>query len=414
VPTTLSVAHLRLVPYVAVDEHLDDLDDGARLALEVAMGAAAALGDHQCGTEYLLYGLFATARGELNEIADLFALGALRMERAVQKLREPYTCDGSAYDGDPVFSTRAMTAMHTLRHDGTGPTGVFELLFGILQDSRSGACAVLRELGVRPEEVHRLAAYGRRHLTRDEAQALLEALDRRDRRRAQPWWGPLSESLSAPDRSALVPLTFGGERSIQVANSQSTVATVTDLAAGHDGFSITLVVESLQPWVLNPVIDRALLEQGIDAIVESGGFLDGGQPACETMRAFADDMHLDLSFHQSRPVDEWAAKQASLILTMQRNHARDLIVEFGVDARRVFTLGGFLRLANACPPMGEPFADWLAALSDHRSPSDLLSKSGPDEISDPHGGSKRAHRRTFEQLQRNAALVADVLAKVQL
>lgn len=162
------------------------------------------------------------------------------------------------------------------------------------------------------------------------------------------------------------------------------------------------------------MVDRALLEHGIDAIVESGGFLEGGSLACDTMRGFADEIGIDLGFHESRPVDKWVAHEASLILTMQRNHARDLIVEFELDQRRVFTLGSFLRLADECPPMGEPFADWLAALSDHRSPTDLLSKSGPDEIGDPHGGSKRAHRRTFEQLQRNAMHLADVLAKVQL
>ncbi len=162
------------------------------------------------------------------------------------------------------------------------------------------------------------------------------------------------------------------------------------------------------------MIDSALLEQGVDVIVESAGFLEGGASACDTMRGFAGEIELDLGFHRSQSVDGWTAERASLILTMQRNHARDLVVDFNVDPRRVFTLGSFLRLAGECPPMGEPFADWLAALSDHRNPTDLLSKSGSDEIGDPHGGSRRAHRRTFEQLQRNAMQVADVLAKVQL
>ena len=38
-----------------MDEPYDDLDDAARRALEVALAAAAAIGDQQCGTEYLLY-----------------------------------------------------------------------------------------------------------------------------------------------------------------------------------------------------------------------------------------------------------------------------------------------------------------------------------------------------------------------
>ena len=38
-----------------------DLDDQAQLALDVARHAAVANGDSRCGTEYLLYGLVATA-----------------------------------------------------------------------------------------------------------------------------------------------------------------------------------------------------------------------------------------------------------------------------------------------------------------------------------------------------------------
>ena len=229
-----------------MDELLDGLDDAARVSVEVAMGAAGALGDRQCGTEYLLYGLFATARGELSDIAELFALDSLRIERAVAKLREPFTCDGSAYDGDPSFSTRAVAAMRTLRHDGTGPTGPFELLYGILEDPRSGASAVLRDLGVRPEEVHRLAAYGRRHLSRDEAQALLEVLDRR-RSRNHPWWGP-------EESERLIPFSPGCS-SLEIGRSASAVASIDGIAVGSEGFLLSLAVESLRPWVLPPVVE---------------------------------------------------------------------------------------------------------------------------------------------------------------
>ncbi|HEX7096747.1 MAG TPA: Clp protease N-terminal domain-containing protein, partial [Acidimicrobiales bacterium] len=160
-----------------MDDVFADLDDAARLALDVALGTAAALGDHLCGTEYILLGIFATARGEMAEVGELFVLDELRIERAIHKIREGHF--SGEYDGDPPLSPRARAAARTRRHDGSGPTGVFELLAGILADDRSGACEVLRELGVRPEEVRRLAAYGTRHLTKEEAAALLELLDRR-------------------------------------------------------------------------------------------------------------------------------------------------------------------------------------------------------------------------------------------
>jgi hypothetical protein len=230
-----------------VDDLFADLDDAARLALDVALGTAAALGDQQCGTEYLLLGIFATAKGEMAEVGELFVLDELRIERAIQKIRDGHY-SGAEYDGDPPLSFRARAAARTRRHDGTGPTGVFELLSGALTDDLSGACQVLRDLGVRPEEVRRLAAYGTRHLTKEEAAVLLEMLDRRNTDRHRPWWGP------APD-ARIVPVRLGGGQPLEVARSVSAVATVDALLTSGEGFSLSLRVESLRPWVLPPALE---------------------------------------------------------------------------------------------------------------------------------------------------------------
>lgn len=230
-----------------MDELFADLDDAARLALDVALGTAAALGDSQCGTEYLLFGIFATARGEMAEVGELFVLHELRIERAIQKLRDG-NFNGAEYDGDPPLSRRACVASRSKRFDGTGPTGVFEMLSGALEDDASGACAALRELGVRPEEVRRLAAYGTRHLSKDEAALLLEMLDRRAAGRQRPWWGPM------PD-SRIVPLRAGRWEILEVARSASAVAHIDGLAVTSDGFGLSLRVESLRQWVLPPVFE---------------------------------------------------------------------------------------------------------------------------------------------------------------
>jgi hypothetical protein len=230
-----------------VDELFADLDDAARLALDVALGTAAALGDHLCGTEYIMLGIFATARGEISEVGELFVLDELRIERAIQKIRDGHF-SGAEYDGDPPLSPRARIAACTKRHDGTGPTGVFELLAGVLADDNSGACAVLRELGVRPEEVRRLAAYGTRHLTKEEAAVLLEMLDRRRMDRHRPWWGP------TPDAKGL-PVSMDGRRDLELARSVSAVAMLEGVQVSDGGFGFTLRVESLRPWVLPPALE---------------------------------------------------------------------------------------------------------------------------------------------------------------
>ena len=230
-----------------MDDLFADLDDPARIAIDVALGTAAALGDHQCGTEYLLLGIFATARGEMAEVGELFVLDELRIERAIQKLREG-NFNGAEYDGDPPLTPRARHAARTKRFDGTGPTGVFELLSGALDDDNSGACQVLRELGVRPEEVRRLAAYGTRHLTREEAATLLEMLDRRAADRHRPWWGPMPSSR-------IVPLRAGRWEILEVGRSASAMAHIDGLAVSSDGFGFSLRVESLRPWVLPPAFE---------------------------------------------------------------------------------------------------------------------------------------------------------------
>jgi hypothetical protein len=125
---------------------------------------------------------------------------------------------------------------------------VFELLAGVLADDNSGACAVLRELGVRPEEVRRLAAYGTRHLTKEEAAVLLEMLDRRRVDRHRPWWGP------SPAAKGLS-VTVEGRRDIELARSVSAVATFDALQVFDSGFTFTLRVESLRPWVLPPALE---------------------------------------------------------------------------------------------------------------------------------------------------------------
>ncbi len=225
-----------------------NLDDAAQSALTVALETAGAIGDDQCGTEYLLYGIMATATGDTAELADLFALDALRIERGIHVLRaHRFSLEHDGVGPTPL-TDRANRALRTPRaDDAEGSTGVFEILHGLLEDESSGACQVLRELGVRPTEMRRLVAYGTRHMTKEELDELLETLDRRtaDHR---PWWGPRPgetlETLNFPDQ--------GG--AVQLAASESAVARLPTVAVTPEGFGLTVTIESLRPWLLPPVL----------------------------------------------------------------------------------------------------------------------------------------------------------------
>ena len=228
------------------------LDDHARLALDVARHAALANGDSRCGTEYLLYGLVATARGELTELIELFALNTLRIDRAIERLLEQRP-DTLMSFCDPMTTDRAKAALATPRLDGNGPTGPFELLHGLLVDDESGACTVLRDLGVAPDELRRLVSYGIRHLDQDEIDQLLTTLDRRSGSHCA-WWGPdPARGVRTIQTPGLVPLP--------VASSDSARLDITAFGSDNFGFGLTLSIRSKRPWVLPPVFtqEEALL-----------------------------------------------------------------------------------------------------------------------------------------------------------
>ena len=159
------------------------------------------------------------------------------------------------------------------------------------------------------------------------------------------------------------------------------------------------------------LLDRALLKRGVDAIVESGGFLEGGASACATMSALGSDVGLDLSFHKSRAVDSFVLGDARLVLAMERRHARDLMVSFDVGYERIFTVGGFVAQASSMPPKGEGLDEWLERLAPHRTHAEFLGVQCDDDIADPHGESKRIHRRAFDHLQFAMDRVADILVE---
>jgi protein-tyrosine-phosphatase len=157
------------------------------------------------------------------------------------------------------------------------------------------------------------------------------------------------------------------------------------------------------------LLDRALLKRGVDAIVESAGFYDGGAPACTTMSAFGSEIGLDLSFHESRTVDAYMLADARLVLAMERRHARDLMVSFDAGFERMFTVGGLIAQASSMPPIGEGLDVWLERLAPCRTHAEFLGVQCEDDVSDPHGESKRIHRRAFDHLQFAMDRVADIV-----
>ena len=220
------------------------LDAEARLALDVASGTAGAMGDEQTGTEYLLFGIVATARDEMAELAELFALNTLRVERGVKLLRSHRCCEDRDRSDDPPLSTRAEIALYSHALSGAERLSAFDLLVAVLADPRSGAATVLRNLGVRIGEIRRLAELGAARLERHEVEDLIAALDRRGDN-SNAWWGP---SVDGPVARVALPHS----RPMVLGRSETAVATLDGLVTGPDGFGLTITITSCDHWVLPP------------------------------------------------------------------------------------------------------------------------------------------------------------------
>ncbi|MEM7141246.1 MAG: hypothetical protein AAF548_09460 [Actinomycetota bacterium] len=219
------------------------LDAGARMALDVALGTAGAMGDERCGTEYLLFGAVATATGDMSELCELFALDTARLERSISALRGHHFAPDPDGHLDPPLSPRAELACHGKSLSGGERRSAFDLVLGCLNDPRSGAATCLRHLGVRLGEIRRLVELGAARLDKNEVASLISALDRRHDAHYS-WWGPRPDAPVA--RIGVI------ETPVLVARSQTAELMLETVVAGPDGFGLTLSVNSLGSWVLPP------------------------------------------------------------------------------------------------------------------------------------------------------------------
>ncbi|HEV8297786.1 MAG TPA: hypothetical protein VGQ20_10825 [Acidimicrobiales bacterium] len=157
------------------------------------------------------------------------------------------------------------------------------------------------------------------------------------------------------------------------------------------------------------LVADCLAARDVAATVGSAGFLAGGQPASDAAIQVMAERGLDLSHHRSREVTPELVHEADLVLTMERRHARDLVVNAG-EATPVHTMKGFLRLAASVPPRAGDTAGWLADVAAAAHRESLLGDGQTDEIADPHGRPIAVHRRTADEIAAAAGALGVLLA----
>jgi protein-tyrosine phosphatase len=161
------------------------------------------------------------------------------------------------------------------------------------------------------------------------------------------------------------------------------------------------------------LLRRSVETQGLDVGVASAGVRVPGLPVDpEAVRALAGH-GLDISGHRPRQATREMLREEGedLIITMTREHVRDVVSIDRAAWPRTFSLVELVRRARAVRPGShEPdWAGWLAAVGEGRTSRDLMLPDRSDDIDDPYGMSLAAHQRAAEMI---AALLGEVTALV--
>ena len=147
----------------------------------------------------------------------------------------------------------------------------------------------------------------------------------------------------------------------------------------------------------SPVAERLLAQRletkGIDAEVRSAGTHGGHHRVHkDTIRA-AREVDVGLTDHESRRLSAELIEHdgADLVITMTREHLREVVAMAPQAWPRTFTLKELVRRGSGVGISDGAIADWLSAAGADRRAADLMMPSVDDDLIDPYGGPYQGH-----------------------
>lgn len=120
----------------------------------------------------------------------------------------------------------------------------------------------------------------------------------------------------------------------------------------------------------------------------------------------------DLTRYSSIPVTKESVHAADLVLTMAREHVREVVAVSPEAWPKTFTLKDFVRRAERVGPPGrhQRLTDWLEAVGADREPYDALGTNPGDEVPDPYGQRARVWNQVIDDLDDLVSAAAAVLS----
>ena len=163
-------------------------------------------------------------------------------------------------------------------------------------------------------------------------------------------------------------------------------------------------------------LHRDLAALGAPFEVSSAGLLDWDQPADPGAVAAMAGLTIDITGHRSRPVSSLDLTDYELILTMTREHLREVVVDAPTVFPITFTAKAFARAVGA--PSDEVraggLADQIRAISAERTTASMMGQSPDDDVADPYRLGQQEFDATAVELAELSALIARSLCSMAM
>ena len=145
--------------------------------------------------------------------------------------------------------------------------------------------------------------------------------------------------------------------------------------------------------------------------IASAGTLAEGMSTDPNVVTVLQEYGVDATAKKSRLLTPELIRASDIVLTMTREHVRDLAIDMPEAFRRTFPVKEFLRRASETgrPQEGQSIADWLEKLGEGRTASSYLGDLSADGVRDPIGGSMAEFRTTADELELLFGNVAQLL-----
>lgn len=154
-----------------------------------------------------------------------------------------------------------------------------------------------------------------------------------------------------------------------------------------------------------------LEELRVDAVVESAG-LRAAEPIVDEAALDAlDGKGVNLRIHRSRRLDDGMVRPATLILGLEREHVREVVLLDPSAWSRTFTLKEIVRRGEATDARrhGESIEEWIARMHRDRVQQDLLGADRIDDVADPYGRTPGDYEEAAEEIDDLVARLAQLV-----